>query len=183
MDAVADIEIAALSPEEAAKETGALAALLHACVHAGASVNFIMPFSLDEAEAFWRDKVLPPLHAGSRVLLVAREGLRIVGTVQLAIDTPPNQPHRAEVTKLLVHPGFRRRGIAKMLMMELELRAAALTRSLITLDTRSGDMAEPLYASLGYLTAGTIPDYCLDPLEARLDATTIMYKRLPQPRL
>jgi ribosomal protein S18 acetylase RimI-like enzyme len=98
--------------------------------------------------------------------------------VQLSTDTPPNQPHRAEVTKLLVHPDFRRRGIARALMAELEVRAAALKRTLITLDTRTGDSAEPLYASMGYKTVGTIPDFCVDPFGERLYPTTIMYKTL-----
>lgn len=183
MDAIAEIGVESLTPGQAEREIPALAALLHDCVHAGASVNFIMPFRLDEAEAFWRGKVLPPLRAGPRVLLVVREGRGIAGTVQLSTDTPPNQPHRAEVTKLLVHPDFRRRGIARALMAELERRARTLGRDLITLDTRTGDMAEPLYTSLGYVTAGTIPGYCLDPSANRLDATTIMYKRLETERL
>jgi ribosomal protein S18 acetylase RimI-like enzyme len=178
MDAMTDTRIEPLSPDAAEREIGALAELLHACVHAGASVNFVMPFPVAEAEAFWRKKVLPSLHAGSRILLIARVGDSLAGTVQLSTDTPPNQPHRAEVSKLLVHPGFRRRGLARALMAELERRASALGKSLITLDTRTGDMAEPLYASMGYLTAGTIPGYCLDPFEDRLDATTIMYKQL-----
>lgn len=170
--------ISILSADEAERRTAELAALLHACVHAGANINFVLPFSLDDAEAFWRKKVLPPMRDGVRMLWVAEERGGIVGSVQLHTDTPPNQPHRAEVTKLLVHPDFRRRGIAKALMRELEHLAAALGRSLITLDTRTGDFAEPLYASLGYLTVGTIPGYCLDPFEEKLHPTTIMYKTL-----
>jgi ribosomal protein S18 acetylase RimI-like enzyme len=82
------------------------------------------------------------------------------------------------VRKLLVHPDFRRRGIGKALMTEAERLASDLGRSLITLDTRTGDKAEPLYQSLGYTVAGVIPGYCRDPFEDRLDATTIMYKVL-----
>ena len=78
----------------------------------------------------------------------------------------------------MVHPDFRRQGIAKALMADLEGHAGQLGRSLITLDTRTGDMAEPLYASLGYRTVGVIPGYCRDPFEDRLDSTTIMYKTL-----
>ncbi len=110
--------------------------------------------------------------------MVARKDGRIAGSVQLDYDTPPNQPHRAEVRKLLVHPDFRRRGIAKALMAALESRAAELGRSLLTLDTRTGDMAEPLYVSLGYQTAGIIPGYCRDPFKDHFDPTTIMYKAL-----
>jgi ribosomal protein S18 acetylase RimI-like enzyme len=154
-------------------------ALLQACVHDGASISFVMPFSLEEAELFWRNKVLPGVGAGSSLLLAAEVDGRIAGSVQLDHDTPPNQPHRAEVRKLLVHPDFRRRGLARGLMAELEGRARLLGRSLLTLDTRTGDRAEPLYASLGYETVGVIPRYCRDPADpGKLDGTTIMYKTL-----
>jgi ribosomal protein S18 acetylase RimI-like enzyme len=155
------------------------AALLYACVHAGASVGFVLPFPREAAEGFWRDGVLPALRGGTRLLLAAVDGGRLAGTVQLDWDTPPNQPHRAEARKLLVHPDRRRRGIARLLMTELERRAVARGRRLITLDTRTGDAAEPLYCSMGYQVAGIIPGYCLDPSLARLDATTIMYKAVP----
>jgi ribosomal protein S18 acetylase RimI-like enzyme len=178
MSGEAQTELAILSAEEAAARLDELAALLHACVQAGASVNFVLPFGPADSLAFWRSKVLPALRAGGRVLWVARQGGRVVGSVQLHHDTPPNQPHRAEVTKLLVHPEFRRRGIARALMGELEREARRLGRSLITLDTRTGDSAEPLYASLGYRTVGIIPGYCRDTIEDRLDPTTIMYKVL-----
>ena len=171
-------ELALLSAEEVAAHVRALGALLHACVHAGASVNFVLPFTADDSEAFWRSKVVPAVQAGGRVLWVARSGAQVVGSVQLDHATPPNQAHRAEVTKLLVHPDFRRRGIARALMAELERAAGRLGRSLITLDTRTGDAAERLYAALGYRTAGVIPGYCRDPFEDRLDSTTIMYKAL-----
>lgn len=175
MDAVA---ISALTADQAGRHLPALGALLHACVHAGASVSFVLPFSVDDATAFWRNKVLPGLGDGSRVLLAAHAGGRLAGSVQLDCGTPPNQQHRAEVAKLLVHPDFRRRGIARALMVELERQAAARGRSLITLDTRTGDSAEPLYAGLGYRTAGTIPGFAADPGGGRLAPTTIMYKAL-----
>lgn len=159
-----------------------LAALLHACVHAGASISFVLPFSEAEAAGFWTDKVGPAVAAGHRLLLVARQGGRLVGSVQLGTDTPPNQPHRAEVSKLLVHPDCRRRGIARALMVALEAEARARGRTLITLDTRTGDAAEPLYAALGYRKVGVIPGYCRDPVDpTRLDGTTIMYKTLSMP--
>lgn len=155
-----------------------LGALLHACVHQGASVGFVLPFTTEESEAFWVSKVLPGVRAETRLLLVACQGGRIAGSVQMDYDMPPNQTHRAEVRKLLVHPDFRRRGVARALMAELERRASLLGRSLITLDTRTNDAAEPLYASLGYRTVGMIPGYCHAPLGDRLDPTTIMYKAL-----
>ena len=178
MSGDAEIQLAVLSAEDVAAHLRELGALLHACVHAGASIGFVVPFAPAEAEAFWRGRVLPAVEAGGRALWVARTGGRIVGTVQLGHDTMPNQAHRAEVSKLLVHPLFRRRGIARALMAALERRARQLGRSLLTLDTRTGDSAEPLYASLGYRTAGVIPGYCRHPFEDRLEPTTVMYKAL-----
>ena len=156
-----------------------LCALLHDCVHAGASIGFVQPCTLDDCQAFWQGKVQAAVRDGGLLLVVARQGGRIAGTGQLDCNTPANQPHRAEVRKVMVHPGFRRRGIARALMAELERLASQRGRSLLTLDTRTGDQAEPLYASLGYQTAGIIPGYCRDTLDAgRLDPTTIMYKAL-----
>lgn len=172
-------EILACDAAMLERRIGEFSALLRACVHDGASISFIMPFSIDEAEAFWRGKVLPGVAAGSSLLLVAETEGRIAGSVQLDHDTPPNQPHRAEVRKLLVHPDCRRRGLARTLMAKLEAHARLLRRSLLTLDTRTGDRAEPLYASLGYQTVGVIPNFCRDPFAAdKLDGTTIMYKAL-----
>ena len=172
------VPLAALSADEAERHVAELGALLHACVLDGASVGFILPYAPAQAEAFWSAQVLPALRQGTRTLLVARVAGRIAGTVQLDCDTPSNQPHRAEVRKLLVHPRYRRRGIARALMMDLEGRARAARRRLLTLDTRTGDAAEPLYAALGYQRAGVIPEFCLDVQGRRLDATTIMYKLL-----
>lgn len=157
-----------------------LAALLHACVHAGASIGFILPFSAEASAAFWQAKIFPAVAAGTVMCWTARLDGALVGTVQLDIGTPPNQPHRAEVRKLLVHPACRRRGVARALMTTLEAHAAGIGRHLLTLDTRTGDVAEPLYASLGYAVVGAIPGYCRDPFTDTLDATTIMYKALPR---
>jgi ribosomal protein S18 acetylase RimI-like enzyme len=156
----------------------ALGSLLHACVHDGASIGFVLPFSQADGEAFWVMNVLPSVRQGKRLLLVSRKDGKIVGTGQLDYDTPPNQPHRAEIRKVMVHPDFRRQGVAKALMIELEDLARRLGRGLITLDTRTGDKAEPLYTALGYHTAGIIPGYCRDPFKDHLDPTTIMYKTI-----
>lgn len=172
------ITISIFTADDIASHIRELGALLHACVHDGASISFVLPFTLDDSEAFWRNNVLPAVRACTRVLLIACERERIVGSVQLDYDMPSNQPHHAEVRKLLVHLAFRRRGIAKALMAELERLAGQLGRSLITLDTRTGDKAEPLYTSLGYKTVGVIPGFSRDPLKDRLDPTTIMYKTL-----
>ena len=175
----ANTTITILPASDIAGNLAQLGALLHACVHDGASIGYVLPFAQADSEAFWSDKVLPHVQAGTRLLLVARQQDRIVGSVQLDYDTPPNQPHRAEVRKLLVHPEFRRRRIAHHLMAELEHRARELGRSLLTLDTRTGDSAEPLYASLNYTTVGVIPGFCRDAHDAaRLDSTTIMFKHL-----
>ncbi|WP_085621246.1 GNAT family N-acetyltransferase [Thalassospira alkalitolerans] len=106
----------------------------------------------------------------------AGAGAAIVGTVQLDCAAMPNQAHRADVCKLMVHPDFRRMGIAKKLMQALEKRADVLGKTLLTLDTRTGDNAEPLYASLGFATVGVIPAYARDPFSEKLSGTTIMYK-------
>lgn len=155
-----------------------LGALLHACVHDGASIGFILPFEVAASQAFWTDNVLPAVARGVRLLLVAEVDGKVAGAVQLDWDTNPNQMHRAEVRKLLVAPASRRRGIARLLMQALEEQARALPRSLLTLDTRSSDHAEPLYVSLGYVVSGSIPGYALAPAGDRRDATTIMYKQL-----
>jgi len=176
MQGITPATVSILTADGLAAELQSLGTLLHDCVAAGASVNFVLPYSAGEAVAFWAEKVLPAARAGGRTVLVARAGETIVGSVQLVHDTPPNQPHRAEVSKLLVHPDFRRRGIARTLMAELESLAGRMGRTLITLDTRTGDSAEPLYVSLGYTIAGVIPGYCRDTVEDRLDPTTIMYK-------
>jgi hypothetical protein len=162
-----------------AEDLEMLAGVLHACVHAGASVGFVLPFSRDDAKAFWHDKVLPAVKAGSCHVLVARNAQqKIVGTVQLDLVTPPNQSHRAEVRKLLVHPDARRRGIARALMIAIEDQARGARRSLITLDTVTGAFAEPLYLSIGYYPVGVIPRYARRPDSPELEATTVMYKEL-----
>jgi len=155
----------------------ALAEILHASVLAGASIGFIEPFEKIDATMFWKGigaKIAPE----RRILWVATQDGRVVGTVQLDIDMMPNQPHRAEVAKLMVHPDARGQGHAIALMQTLEQRALDLGKSQITLDTRTGDKAEPLYHKLGYKTAGEVPNFCLDPQTHALDSTTYMYKIL-----
>src|SRR5262249_48597945 len=146
MDALLKIEEWRPDPATVAdsEELVALADILHATVHAGASVSFILPFTIGDARDFWLNRVLPDVVAGGRRVLLARTDGRIVGTVQLDLAMPPNQQHRAEVAKLLVHPDARRRGIGRALMQELEALARAQGRALLTLDTRTGDSAEPL---------------------------------------
>ncbi len=155
-----------------------LAEILHAVVHAGAGVSFIAPFPIEDARAFWVDKVLAPMRAGTRRVVVARRDQRIVGTVQLDLDTPPNQQHRAAVAKLLVHPDAQRRGIGRALMIAVEEIARSAGRNLLTLDTVSGSPAESLYSSLGYVSVGIIPRYARSSLTPELEGATFMYKEL-----
>ncbi len=170
-------------PEESAAsldvDLRALAGVLCAAVHTGASVSFVLPFSPDDALSYWRDQVLPCVESHARRMLVARCGDEIVGTVQLNLDVPPNQRHRAAVTRLLVHPKARRRGIARALMAGIEKLARSEGRTLLTLDTRRGDMAEPLYLAMGYVLVGVIPRHARGPLRPDLEDTSILYKELP----
>ena len=171
------ISVAALDPASLSRSLERLAEILHACVHDGASVGFVLPFDLDQARAFWRERVGPSVAGAKRILLIARLGESIVGTAQLDLDTMPNQRHRGEVSKVLVDPPSRRVGVARALMLEIERRATAEGRWLLTLDT-AGDAAEALYRSLGYRLAGAIPLYARDAIENRFDATRLMYKDL-----
>ena len=171
-----DIVFSMLTAAEVEARLDELGALLHACVEDGASINFIHPYSLDDARRFWVRKVLPRVGDDALTVLIAEQNGRIVGSVQLDCDTPPN--HRADIKKLLVHPDFQRRGIGRRLMTEIEKVAQRLGRSLLTLDTRSGDKGEPLYLSLGFIVAGIIPDYSRDARSDRLDAASFMYKPL-----
>jgi len=164
-------------------EIDMMAEVLHAVVHNGASVSFCTPFSIGEARAFWVEKVLPEVRGHRRRMVVARlndnDGTnRIVGTVQLELEMPPNQPHRAAVAKLLVHPAARRRGVARALMNALEDMARSEGRTLLTLDTVSGSNGELLYRSLDFTPVGIIPRYARGALTPELESTTIMYKEL-----
>jgi GNAT superfamily N-acetyltransferase len=167
-----------LAADARARDVASLAGILHAAVHGGAGVSFVVPFTVEEARAFGLDRVEPAVRAGSKRVLVAREGDRIVGTVQFDLPWPPNQPHRADVGKMLVHPEARRRGIARALMLALEDLARAEGRTLLTLDTVSDSHAEALYRSLGYVTIGVIPRFALKSLVPELEPATFMYKEL-----
>jgi len=163
------------------RDVDMLADVLHAVVHGGAGVSFVVPFSLDDARAFWIDAVLPAVTARRRRVLVARCEGRIVGTVQLDPAWAPNQLHRAEVLKLLVHPDAQRRGIARSLMLALEDLARRSGWTLLTLDTWTGQAGEQLYRSLGYTVVGSIPRFARGSTTPELEAATIMYKDLDPP--
>jgi ribosomal protein S18 acetylase RimI-like enzyme len=173
-------EIEELDADGAQAALDGLVELIRACVLDGASIGFVLPFPPAEARAFWAEKVIPAVRRRERRLLAARDAGRLVGTVQLDLAAMPNQRHRADVSKLMVHPEARRRGVARRLMQALEPVAAEEGRWLLTLDTRSGDSAEPLYRSLGFEVAGSIAHYARAPDEARYDATIYMFKVLAQ---
>lgn len=170
--------VAVCDADGLAERVAALGRLLHDCVHAGASIGFVLPFTRSDAEDYWGGGVQPRVRDGACVLLVAEQDGMAVGSVQLDLSTPANQSHRAGIAKLLVHPEHRRQGLARSLMTALEEEARRCGRSLLTLDTVSGSAAEPLYASMGYVRVGEIPSFARHAIEDRLEPTTIMYKAL-----
>jgi GNAT superfamily N-acetyltransferase len=153
----------------------ALARLLIDCVEGGASVSFMSPLSLDKASAFWR-RVAEATARGERALLVAQDSGGIIGTVQLTLDLPENQPHRADLSKMLVHRSARRQGVAAAMLRAAEELARELGRSLLMLDTASAE-AGRLYARLGWERVGVVPDFALLP-RGGLCHTTFYYRRL-----
>jgi GNAT superfamily N-acetyltransferase len=153
----------------------ALADVLVDCVDGGASVSFMLPMTRAKALAFWR-QVADGTARGERVLLVAADALGIVGTVQVILDQPENQPHRADVAKMLVHRRARRRGVGAALMRAAEDAARGAGKTLLVLDTADATAAR-LYARLGWQAAGTIPRYALLPGGGEC-ATTYFYRSL-----
>jgi len=170
-----DIAVRSLGAAEAQARTGELTQVLLDCVEGGASVSFMLPLERSAADAFWRG-VAAAVARGERTLIVAEAEGVIVGTVQLMTDMPPNQPHRADVAKLLVHRRTRGAGVGRRLMEALHEAARLQGRTLLVLDTASAT-AERLYERLGWQRAGVVPDYALLP-DGGLCATTFFYKRL-----
>jgi ribosomal protein S18 acetylase RimI-like enzyme len=171
------IKVAAIDPAAFAGTLERLAQILQACVHEGASIGFVMPFERNEARAYWLNRVAAPHAAGAKLVLIATLGGDVAGTAQLDLDSMPSKRHHAEVSKVLVDPRFRRAGVARALMQEIERRADKEGRWLLTLDT-AGDAAEALYRSLGYRLAGAIPNYARNAFEESYDETRLMYKDL-----
>ena len=155
---------------------GDLAGILVRTVEAGASVSFLLPFVQSDGERFF-ESVAQSAERGERVVIVARVGERMVGTVQVLLALPPNQPHRAEIAKLLVDPAARGRGIGRLLMERAEREALARGRNLLVFDTVRGEAGERLYRRMGYVAAGVIPKYALYP-DGRLCDTVVFYKQL-----
>lgn len=157
----------------------ALGALLVDAVESGAAVSFLAPLTLERAEAWWRIS-LEAAPAGA-IVLVARDALGIAGTVQCLPAWAPNQPHRAEVVKLLVHRRARRSGLGERLMRSIEDAARRSGFRLLTLDAKRGGAAERLYRRIGWTYAGTIPNYALDTDGITLHDTVIFYKETGSP--
>ena len=152
-----------------------LADVLVDCVEGGASVSFMLPLTRERASAFWR-RVGEGVERGDRLLLVAEDAQGIVGTVQLLLEMPENQPHRAEVAKMLVHRRARRQGLGALLMQAAEQLGRERGKTLLVLDTSSAE-AERLYARLGWTRLGVIPDFALLPDGGPCD-TTYFYRAL-----
>lgn len=169
------VSIRALDGEEAENKVEALAELLVACVEGGASVGFMAPLPLEKARAFWR-RVADDAARGARRLLIAEDRVTggVIGTVQLILEQPENQPHRGDIAKMLVHPRIRRRGVGALLMRAAEDAARKARKTLLVLDT-ANDAAERLYQRSGWVKVGVIPGYALMPDGAPCD--TIYYYR------
>jgi GNAT superfamily N-acetyltransferase len=160
-------------------QVDALAGLLIDCVEGGASVSFMHPLTRDRAVAFWR-RVAQGVAAGERALLVAEDARGLCGTVQLVLDQPENQPHRADLSKMLVHRRARRQGLGAALMRAAEATARECGKTLLVLDAVTGGDAERLYERLGWVRVGAIPGYALMP-QGGLCSTTVFYRALPSP--
>jgi GNAT superfamily N-acetyltransferase len=168
------VRVRRLGAAEAAASVPLLAEVLVDCVEGGASVSFMQPMTTDKAKSFWQ-QVADGVARGERALLVAEDGSRIVGTVQLVLGLPENQPHRADVAKLLVRRSARRQGVAQRLMDAVDSAARQERRTLLVLDTVTGGDAERLYARAGWQRVGAIPNYALMPDGAPC-GTTIFFK-------
>jgi GNAT superfamily N-acetyltransferase len=173
----ASILVRALTADEAHACNSALSDLLIDCVHGGASVSFMAPLADEKANAFWRG-VADGIARNDRALLVAEDPADgIIGTVQVVFAQPENQPHRADIAKMLVHRGARRRGVGATLMQKAEATARTAGKRLLVLDTATGSDAERLYQRLGWQRVGMVPDYALWP-DGRPCATTYYYKAI-----
>jgi GNAT superfamily N-acetyltransferase len=155
---------------------GQLADVLIDCVDGGASVSFMHPLSRDRALTFWR-RVALGVAAGDRALLVAEDPLAVCGTVQLVLDQPENQPHRADLAKMLVHRRARRQGLGAALLRAAEATARECGKTLLVLDAVTNGDAARLYERLGWVRVGEIPGYALFP-QGGLCSTTVYYRNL-----
>jgi ribosomal protein S18 acetylase RimI-like enzyme len=168
------ITIAALTDEPHVRSM--LSELLVETVASGGSVSFMHPLPLGVADAFWRDS-LAAADRGERIVLGACDGDTLVATVTLLLSLPPNQPHRAEIAKMMTKLSHRHRGIASALMRAAEKLARERGRTLLVLDTAVDEGASRLYENLGFNLTGIIPDYALRP-HGGLTGTMIYWKKI-----
>ena len=173
---VEQIEIRRLAPSELPEQLDGLAAVLYDCVAGGASVSYMAPFSNADARSAFAGFAAEAAH-GRRLILAAFAGDDLVGTVQLILALPPNQPHRGEIAKLLVHRSARGRGIARQLMERAEAEARAEGKTLLVLDAVTGGEAARLYERMGWTTVGVVPGFALYP-DGRPCDTTYFWKAL-----
>ncbi|MDX6486449.1 MAG: hypothetical protein QOF43_1602 [Gaiellaceae bacterium] len=176
MAATEQVDVRRLAPAEARAQLDALAAVLADCVAGGASVGYLEPFSRADARAVYEDYVREA-EQGRRIILGAFLDGDLVGTAQLVLAVPPNQPHRAEVARVLVHRSARRRGFAQRLMEQLEQEARTEGKTLLVLDAVTGGDAARLYERMGWNTVGVIPGYALFP-DGRVCDTTVFWKQV-----
>jgi GNAT superfamily N-acetyltransferase len=169
-------EVRLLDEAETRSRMGELADVLADCVTGGASVGFMAPYGPADALPFW-EGVATAVGEEATLLFATERAGRIVGTVQVGIRQMPNQPHRADVKKLLVMESERGRGLARALMACAEAEAARRGKTVLVLDTATGSPAETVYERLGWQRAGVIPDYALYP-DGRYCGTTFFYKRI-----
>lgn len=173
---VSEPSIAALAVADLGVHREALCALLADAIDGNASVGYVWPTEAAQVEAYWEGSAAD-VARGERVVLAAFVGEALAGCVHVAPSPKPNQRHRADIQKLLVHRRYRRRGIARALMRAAEAHALRLGRTLLTLDTRTGSAADVLYRGLGWTAFGIVPGYARDP-DGRLADCTFFYKRL-----
>jgi GNAT superfamily N-acetyltransferase len=157
-------------------QIASLAEILIDAIDGDAGVSFLHPLAPARAQEFWRG-VADDVAAGRRALLVAEDGAGIAGTVQLVLAQPENQPHRADLSKMLVHRRARRRGLGAALLEAAEDTARDCGKTLLVLDTNTGSDAERLYARMGWTRVGEIPDFSIQP-RGGLRPTTIFFKKL-----
>jgi ribosomal protein S18 acetylase RimI-like enzyme len=174
MPALEQIEVRRLRPEETREQLDALAGVLADCVAGGASVGYMDPFSHEDARAVF-EVYVRDAEQGERIILGAFVDGDLVGTAQLVLAVPPNQPHRAEIARVLVRRSARRRGLAQRLMDQLEHEARAEGKTLLVLDAVTGGDAARLYERLGWNEVGVIPNYALYP-DGRPCDTTVFWK-------
>ena len=172
----APVEVLVVPPREFPALCDRLGEILADAVQDGAGVGFVLPFTASDGAAYWRGRAAE-VGAGSRVVLVARRAAEVVGTVSLLPAPMPNQPHRADISKLLVHSAHQRHGVATALMRAAHAHARSLGRTLVTLDCVTGGHQERFYRGLGYQVVGTVPGYALSP-DGRPEAATFLFRDL-----